>query len=88
YGLAYSKDYQKVVQAESVVSIKVRGSVYTTNFDDKEFVLPNPELYKRFWDAQDVVSPAYGGESGGFVVMTNLVIITANQTRGTCAEKP
>ncbi len=63
---------------------KVKG-VLRTQFTDKELAIPNPEFYRRVWDANDIVTPAHGGESGGFFLLTN-VIITPNQTRGLCPE--
>lgn len=59
--------------------------VLKTSFTDKELKVPNPELYQRVWDASDISVPPHGEESGGFFILTNLVI-TANQTRGTCSE--
>ena len=84
FGLAYSKGYQSAYPVQSVVVTKVKGTVYT-QYDDKELAVPHPEFYKRIWDSQDIVTPAHGGENGGFFVMTNL-IITPNQTRDVCAE--
>ena len=71
-------------QVDSVVVTKVKG-VLRTQFTDKELAVPNPEFYRRVWDASDIVTPAHGGESGGFFLLTN-VIITPNQTRGVCSE--
>jgi len=73
-----------VCPIESVVVSKVKGVLKTT-FSAKELGVPNPELYRRVWDASDIAIPSQGEESGGFFILTNLVI-TANQTRGTCAE--
>jgi len=84
YALGFSKAYQTRSQPESVVVTKVKGVLRTT-FSDKELGIPNPEFYRRVWDAADIVIPSFGGEFGGFFVLTN-VIITPNQTRGVCAE--
>lgn len=59
--------------------------VLKTTYTDKELDVPSPELYRRVWDASDIAVPSHGEESGGFFILTNLVI-TANQTRDKCAE--
>ncbi|ODM98124.1 P2X purinoceptor 4 [Orchesella cincta] len=84
YGIFWSKGYQTTCPIESVVVTKVKGVLKTT-FSNKELGVPNPELYRRVWDASDIAIPSQGEESGGFFILTNLVI-TANQTRGICPE--
>jgi len=56
-----------------------------TSFTDAELGVPNPEFYRRVWDSVDIAAPSVGEESGGFFILTN-VLITANQTRGSCPE--
>ncbi|CAL8113455.1 unnamed protein product [Orchesella dallaii] len=84
YGIFWSKGYQTTCPIESVVVTKVKG-VLKTAYSNKELAVPNPELYIRVWDASDISIPSQGEESGGFFILTNLVI-TANQTRATCPE--
>ena len=65
----------------------ISGVVFT-NFTDDELVgvpLPWKPLYRRIWDATDYVVPPT--ENNAFFVTTN-VIITPNQTQGSCAEDP
>lgn len=82
--MIYEKGYQKTSPIESVVVTKVKG-VFRTNYTDYELGVPSPEHYRRVWDASDTIIPAQGEESGGFIVITNIVI-TPNQTRGVCPE--
>ena len=59
-----------------------------TNFTDEELVgVPTPwkPLYRRIWDVTDYVVPPT--ENNAFFVTTN-VIITPNQTQGSCPEDP
>jgi P2X purinoceptor 4 len=84
YGLGIQKGYQKTSGIESDVVTKVKG-VVNAKFTDAELGVPNPEFYRRIWDASDVVLHTHGDDSGGFVIITNLVI-TPNQTRGVCPE--
>lgn len=84
YGIFWTKNYQATSRIESVVVTKVKG-VLKTAFLDKELGLPNADLYNRIWDASDLVIPSNGEESGGFFILTDLVI-TPNQTRGVCPE--
>jgi hypothetical protein len=81
----YKKGYQKSCDVESSVVTKVKG-VVNTSYSDSELAVPNyPKLYQRIWDSIDNVIPTSGLEHGGFSVTTN-VVITPNQTRGTCPE--
>lgn len=70
-----------------VVSAKVKGFATTEHLSYDQLGSENPNLYKRTWDFTDLVSPPFGGEGQytGFTVATNFVI-TANQSRGKCAE--
>ena len=66
---------------------RVKGVLYT-NFTDDDLSNVPPEyrhLYNRIWDVTDYVVPP--SENGAVFVTTN-VIITPNQTRGTCPEDP
>lgn len=70
-----------------VVSAKVKGFDSTEHLPYDALQMSNPDLYRRLWDFVDLVSPPFGGEGQytGFTVATNFVI-TANQSRGKCAE--
>lgn len=83
YVIVWNKGYQQFSGINSSVTTKLKG-VVSTNFTDEQFVVPNPEIYRRIWDVSEYVVPPQ--ENGAFFVMTN-VIITPNQTRNTqCAE--
>jgi P2X purinoceptor 4 len=85
--LVYKKGYQDTCDVESTIVTKVKGVSYT-NYTDQELNVPsNPDLYRRNWDASDYVVPASSNEHGGLFIMTTIVI-TPNQTRGTCPEDP
>src|SRR4051812_17226799 len=83
--LTVNKLHETTCPVKSVVTIQVKGVFSTKNIPEEALNVSNPELYRKVWDAQDIVSPDGGGDSGGFFVMTNLHI-TPNQTRGFCAE--
>jgi hypothetical protein len=80
-----NKGYQGTSGIESVVVSKVKGVVTTKQYSDAELDVSNPDFYRRIWDASDIVVLSQGDDSGGFIIVTNLVI-TANQTRGICPE--
>lgn len=87
YVLYYNKAYQEFDEVVSAVSSKVKGVVFT-DFPDED--LTNvPEawkyLYRRIWDVTDFVVPPT--QNNAFFVTTNM-IITPNQTKGTCSEMP
>jgi len=86
YAIVYKKGYQATDYVDSVVTTKVKGTIYT-NLSNTELGVPKKyaDLYNRIWDPTDYVFPASGGEQGGFFVTTN-VVITPNQTRGICPE--
>lgn len=86
YAIIYQKGYQEFSDVESSVTTKVKGVVFT-NFSDDYFnpAILHPEWYRRIWDVADYVVPP--SENGATFIATNIVI-TANQTQGTCAEDP
>ncbi|KFM80377.1 P2X purinoceptor 4, partial [Stegodyphus mimosarum] len=86
YVLVYKRGYQEFSDVESSVTTKVKGVTFT-NFSDDSFnpEVLHPEWYRRVWDVADFVVPP--SENGATFVATN-IIITANQTQGTCAEDP
>lgn len=81
------KIYQKHCPIHGVVLTKVKGFASTENLTDQELAMQNPEAYRRIWDPNDIVYPSTGGEgeTGSFAIVTN-VLITPNQTLGTCAD--
>lgn len=88
--LDIKKAYQKSCPVMGVVSAKVKGFASTEHHSFEELgITPvdQSRLYRRTWDFADLVSPPFGGEAQftGFTIATNFVI-TANQTRGLCAE--
>ncbi|XP_054715086.1 P2X purinoceptor 4-like [Uloborus diversus] len=86
YVLVYKKGYQDFSEVESSVTTKVKGVVFT-NFSDESFnpEVQHPEWYRRIWDVADFVVPP--SENGATFIATN-IIITPNQTQGTCGEDP
>lgn len=74
--MVYNKGYQEFGKVESAVIMKVKGVAFSQ---------PDalPEIYRRVWDTTDLVIPP--SENSAFFVTTNM-IITPNQTRGTCSE--
>lgn len=85
----YKKGYQESCPVDSVVTTKVKGTLFTGNISSGELgISPNfSHLYQRIWDPTDYVIPASGGDQGGFFILTN-VVITPNQSRGVCPEDP
>lgn len=78
--MVYKKGYQEFGPVESAVVTKVKGVTLT------ELNLPGqkaPDLYHRIWDTSDLIVPP--SENDAFFITTN-VVITPNQTRGTCSE--
>lgn len=86
FAIVYKKGYQEFSAVESSVTTKVKGVVFT-NFSDDEFNsnIIHREWYRRIWDVADYVIPP--SENGATFIATNIVI-TSNQTRGTCNEDP
>ncbi|GFW89812.1 p2X purinoceptor 4 [Trichonephila clavipes] len=86
YAIVYKKGYQEFSEVESSVTTKVKGIAFT-NFSDEAFnpKILHPEWYRRVWDVADFVIPP--SENGATFIATN-IIITANQTQGTCPEDP
>ena len=75
--MVYKKGYQEFGKVESAIVTKVKGVAYTN-------ISKNiPEIYKRIWDTSDLIVPP--SENDAFFITTN-IIITPNQTRGTCGE--
>ncbi|CAL1272479.1 unnamed protein product [Larinioides sclopetarius] len=86
YAIIYQKGYQEFSDVESSVTTKVKG-IALTNFSKEDFnpEILHPEWYRRVWDVADFVVPP--SENGATFIATN-VIITSNQTLGTCSEDP
>lgn len=86
FAIVWQKGYQLACPVSSAVTTKVKGVTFT-NVTKQMLDVPGAysSLYKRVWDPTDYVIPTSGGEYGGFFITTN-VVITPNQTRGTCAE--
>ena len=68
-------------------SLHISGVAFTNFTDDELFAVPQPwkPLYRRVWDVTDYVVPPT--ENNAFFVTTN-VIITPNQSQGSCPEDP
>jgi len=81
YQLDLKRIYQKSCEAKGVVLLKVKGVISTEDYTDEELGIPEPALYRRVWDTEDLMR--YYGD--GFFITSN-VIITANQTRGRCGQ--
>ncbi|KAL3856150.1 hypothetical protein ACJMK2_010938 [Sinanodonta woodiana] len=77
YAIVYKKGYQEFNDVQGVVTTKLKGVALTN--------LSLPGLRDRIWDVVDYVVPPQ--ENDAFFVTTNL-IITENQTMGTCEEDP
>jgi len=81
--------YQLASPIESAVITKIKGTLeinLTNNANLTDPYLNDPSKllsYNKVWDSQDIVYPPK--ESNGFFLTTNLVI-TKNQTLGTCAD--
>src|SRR5947209_3956913 len=87
FAIIYKKGYQETGRLESVVTTKVKGTLFTNLTAQQLGIPPNmSHLYQRIWDPTDYVIPASGGDHGGFFIITN-VVITPNQTRDICAEE-
>ncbi|GIY37258.1 p2X purinoceptor 4 [Caerostris darwini] len=84
YAIVYKKGYQEFSDVESSVTTKVKGIAFT-NFSNEDFnpKILHPEWYRRIWDVADFVIPP--SENGATFIATN-IIITANQSQGTCPE--
>ncbi|UYV61275.1 P2RX1 [Cordylochernes scorpioides] len=65
YAIVWKKGYQDVDVAESAVTSKVKGVVYT-NYSDDEFhhLVANTSLYRRIWDVADFVVPPMRSQQG------------------------
>lgn len=77
--------YQGTSPIVSSVVSKVKGVVSTKHISNIELDVTYPDVYRRVWDASDLVMLPQGDDSGGFIVVTNLVI-TPNQSRADCPE--
>lgn len=84
YVIVYKKGYQNFSDINSSVTTKLKGVAHPT-FNDSQFLVPHPEVYRKVWDVADYVVPPQ--ENGAFFVATN-VVITPNQTQGVCPEDP
>ncbi|XP_077510516.1 P2X purinoceptor 4-like isoform X2 [Amblyomma americanum] len=87
YAMIIEKGYQRYGSCTSATTVKVKGAVSTEFLPEDAF---DPELeetwhYRRVWDTEDVVVPPH--EPNQFFITTN-VVVTPNQTRGTCPEDP
>ncbi|KAL5017512.1 hypothetical protein ScPMuIL_007101 [Solemya velum] len=77
FAIVFKKGYQDFDDVQSAVTTKVKGVALTNSSD--------PGLQLRIWDVSDYIVPPQ--ENNAFFVTTNL-IITENQTQGTCDEDP
>ncbi|XP_078583653.1 P2X purinoceptor 4-like isoform X2 [Branchiostoma floridae x Branchiostoma japonicum] len=78
YEILWQKGYQEYDDVISSVSTKLQGVAYPNRPDI------DPAL-DRVWDTAELVVPPQ--QRDGFFVMTNM-IITPDQSQGTCAEAP
>ncbi len=81
--------YQRSCRVDGAVTIKVKGHLTTEDLEDTQFSTSvdktSYNLYKRSWDAEDLIHPPFGDTDGSFLAVTNL-LITPNQTRKICPE--
>ncbi|XP_074635329.1 P2X purinoceptor 4-like [Acropora palmata] len=84
YVIIIKKGYQDTEKPYSSVTTKVKGTALTnlTSTSGQSFPLYGGV---HLWDSPDYIVPPE--ENGAFFVMTNM-IITPNQTQGTCPEDP
>ncbi|XP_077987816.1 P2X purinoceptor 4-like [Glandiceps talaboti] len=87
YVIVYQKGYQDFDDVVSSVTTKVKGVSYTnlSAVDPGMLTVNDTTPYDRLWDVADYVIPPQMQNS--FFVMTNM-IITTDQTQGTCPEDP
>lgn len=88
YAILYERGYQEFAQVESSVTVKLKGTSrsHIPTHENATTILPEwRHLYSRIWDVADYVVPP--AENGAFFITTN-VVITPNQTQGSCAEDP
>jgi len=85
YQLYYARGYQEFAGIESSVTTKVKGYSMSVLGEGLNINHEMRRRYERVWDEADYVIPP--AENGAFFVTTN-VIITPNQTWGTCPEDP
>lgn len=81
YQMDLRRIYQKTCDAKGIVVLKVKGVFSTEGYTDEELATPNPQLYRRLWDTEDILRCS----GDDFFITTNL-IITSNQTRGRCSQ--
>ena len=78
--MVFKRGYQQFGPVESAVVTKVKGVAFTNHSSFNQDI---PEIYKRIWDTSDLIIPP--SENDAFFITTN-VVITPNQTKGTCSE--
>ncbi|XP_070573245.1 P2X purinoceptor 4-like isoform X3 [Ptychodera flava] len=87
YVIVLSKGYQEFDNVISTVTTKVKGVSYTnlSALDPAVVTVDDTTPYDRLWDVADYIIPPQMQNS--FFIMTNM-ILTVDQTQGTCAEDP